>query len=283
MTGTLDREELAGVGCALTAPGFGARNGYFCIRGAVDDEKSGREIGTPGLKSRRYRCRRYTCRRYRCRRYACRRDTCRRHTRSPIRRVGEKAAQQHGSDHTWRAALGDGYGQVRPGVLAEQHDSIGVDAQIARVTARECHCRPHVVCRVGHPQRSMQPVVDGHPRIPGRCEQLEELADERHPRARSEAAAVNHDYCRRCRATAGDASPASRGRRRPRIEHQVATLHAPVHDAGTSPRNDVVAVRIGDGQRQTGRIIGSNRRNVTIADGEDQEQQDGEPGHRPEC
>src|SRR5688572_20795565 len=123
-----------------------------------------------------------------------------------------------------------------PGILAEQHEAIGIDAKLAGPAADEREGSTDIGQRVFKPRQPSEPVVEREPVVAGVSQELEDLSDMGGTAARCPSAAMNDHYGRTRAGTLLNVG----------VEGQVAG----VGDLALHARNDVVAVGIANVERR---------------------------------
>src|SRR4029453_16633959 len=142
---------------------------------------------------------------------------------------------EHRADDACGTLGGKERREMTPGVFAEQHEAIGIDAKLAGPAAKEREGSTDIGQRVFVPRQPSEPVVEREPVVARVSQELEDLSDMSGTAARRPSAAVNdHDGRTRTGALLNVG-----------VEGQVACVGNLALDA----RDDVVAVGIADVER----------------------------------
>ncbi len=143
---------------------------------------------------------------------------------------------EHRADDTRGTLGGKERREMTPGVFAEQHEAIGIDAKLAGPAAEEREGHTDIGERVFVPRQPSEPVVEREPVVARVSQELEDLSDMSGTAARRPSAAMNDHYGRTKTGTLLNVG----------VEGQVACVGNLALDA----RDDVVAVGIADVERR---------------------------------
>jgi hypothetical protein len=88
-----------------------------------------------------------------------------------------EAADKYRTDHTRGTRFGDQGRQLCAGIFAEQHEPIGIDAELRSATPDEGQRGAHVRERILEFLKPAEPVIEGEPVVSGACQDLENLPD----------------------------------------------------------------------------------------------------------
>ena len=95
-----------------------------------------------------------------------------------------EAADEHRADDAWLRLTGQQRSQVGTGVLAEEHQLIGIDSKVPCVASNERDGRADIREGVFESRQPAQAVVDREPVVACACQKLENLSDMRDSAAR---------------------------------------------------------------------------------------------------
>ena len=149
-----------------------------------------------------------------------------------------ESADEHGADDAREALGGKQRRELCAGVFAEQHEPIGIDAELTGATANERERRTDIGERIFEAFQTAEPIVDREPVVARVSQEFENLSDMSDAAARRPCAAMNDD----------DGRTTARAWLNVGVERQVAGIA----DISPDARDDVVAVGIADVERRAG-------------------------------
>lgn len=102
-------------------------------------------------------------------------------------------SDEHGTDNTGRPLGSEQRSQMCARVLSEQHELIGIDAEVTRAATNEKKRGAEIGERILVARKAAKTIVHGKPVIAAACEHFEDLSDMSDAASGRPSPAVDHD------------------------------------------------------------------------------------------